>query len=97
MVDGAGREQLSVGDMGDLVAAFGFVHVMGGDQYRQPSRGQRMNLVPEIPPRLRIDAGGLLVPLQRNQIWVWGCGVRKPSPPSARCVARQLLVVCLWC
>ena len=61
IVDGAVHQQVSVGDIGDLVAALGLVHVMGGDQHRQPSRGERVDLVPEIPPRFRIDAGGRLV------------------------------------
>ena len=61
IVRSAVHQQVSVGDIGDLVAALGLVHVMGGDQYREPSRGERVDLVPEIPPRFRIDAGGRLV------------------------------------
>ena len=49
-------EQLSVGDIGEAMAALGFVHVMRGDEHGQALRGQAMDFFPEIAARLRIDA-----------------------------------------
>ena len=61
LVDRAVREQNAVGDIGDLVTALGLVHVMGGDQHGQAVRRERMDLVPELAPRLRINTCGRLV------------------------------------
>ena len=47
LVDGAVREQLAIGDIGDLVTALGLVHVMGRDEHGQAVGGERMDLVPE--------------------------------------------------
>src|SRR4029077_6740031 len=49
-------EQLSVGDIGEAMAALGFVHVMRGDEHGQALRGQTMDFFPEIAARLRVDA-----------------------------------------
>ncbi len=55
------REQNPVGDVGNLVTALGFVHVMGRYQHRQPFAGEDVDLVPELAPRFRVDTGGRLV------------------------------------
>src|SRR5665647_2943865 len=36
LADRAVHQQFAIGDVGDLVAALGLVHVMGGDQHREP-------------------------------------------------------------
>ena len=47
-VDGAVREQLAIGDIGDLVTALGLVHVVGRDQHGEPvarrARGSRSRI-----------------------------------------------------
>ena len=48
-------QQIAVGNIGQPVAAFRFVHVMGGDEKRQALGGQQLNLLPEIAPGLGID------------------------------------------
>ena len=50
-------EQPAVQNVAELVAALGLVHVMRADQHGNAARGKRMQLVPEVAPRLGIDAG----------------------------------------
>src|SRR3954447_11083026 len=61
LLDGAVCQQHAIGDVSDLVAALGLVHVMGGDQHGEPVGRERVDLVPELTPRLGIDARGRLV------------------------------------
>ena len=48
------------------MAAFGLVHVMGGDEHGDALGGKVVDLVPELTPRLGIDAGGGLVEQQQS-------------------------------
>ena len=50
--DRAVREQLAVEDVGEPVAALGLVHVVRGDEERQPLAGELVDLLPEIAARL---------------------------------------------
>src|SRR6202790_5505878 len=82
---------MTIGDIGDLVTAFGLVHVMGGDQYGQPLRRQRVDLVPEIAPPLGSEAAGRLA---QEQKWRMGKGAgaeRQPLLPAAGKFAGELL------
>ena len=54
--NGAFRQELAVGDVGDLVAALGLVHVVGRDQHRHAIRRELVDLAPELAPCLRVDA-----------------------------------------
>src|SRR5712671_6120024 len=45
----------------DVAAAFGFVHVMGGDEERDAVAGKLEEKIPELPARDRIDSGSGLV------------------------------------
>ena len=92
LVDGAVRQQMAVGDIGDLVAALGLVHVVGRDQHGQPFGGERMDLVPEIAPRLGIDAGGRLVQQQQLRIGQRAGAERQPLLPAAGELAGELLL-----
>ena len=65
LVGRALRQQLAVGDVGELVAALGLVHVVRADQHRDAARREPVQLFPEVAPRLRIDAGGRLVEQQQ--------------------------------
>ena len=65
LVGRAARDQLAVEDVGDVVAALGLVHVMGRDQHRDAALGERVDFVPEVAARLRVDARGRLVEQQQ--------------------------------
>ena len=59
------RHQPAVGDVGQLVAALGLVHVMRADQHRDAARRERVQLLPEVAARAGVDAGGRLVEQQQ--------------------------------
>ena len=92
LVDGAVRQQLAVGDIGDLVAALGLVHVMGRDEHGEAFGGERVDLVPELAPRLGIDAGGRLVEQQQLRLGQDAGAEREPLLPAARQFAGELLL-----
>ena len=60
----------------------------------RPGR-ERMNLVPELAPRLRIDAGGRLVEQQQLRIRQRAGAEREPLLPAAGERARELLLAAL--
>src|SRR6185437_13046143 len=47
-------EQPAAGDVGQLVAALGLIHVVGADENRHAAGGQAMQLLPEIAARTGI-------------------------------------------
>ena len=73
-------EQLAVGDVGEAVAALGLVHVVRGDQHGEPVGGEPVDLVPELAPRLGVDAGGGLVEQQQLGLVQ---DRRRPAPGAA--------------
>ena len=90
LVDGALRQQLAVGDVGDLVAALGLVHVVGGDQHGHALGGELVDLAPELAPRLGVDAGGRLVEQQQLGLGQDAGAERQALLPAAGQLARQL-------
>ena len=92
LLDGAVRQQHAVGDVGDLVAALGLVHVVGGDQHREPVGRERVDLVPELAPRLGIDARGRLVEQEQLRVRQGAGAEREPLLPAARELAGKLLL-----
>ena len=86
------HQQFAVGDVGDLVAALGLVHVVGRDQHGEPVGGERVDLVPELAPRLGIDAGGRLVEQQQLRARQRAGAERQPLLPAARQFAGDLLL-----
>ena len=92
LFDRAVRQQFAVGDVGDLVAALGLVHVVGRDQHREALGGERVDLVPELAPRLRIDAGGRLVEQQQFRARQRAGAERQPLLPAAGQLAGELLL-----
>ena len=88
----AARQQLAVGDIGDLVAALGLVHVVGGDQHGDALGGEPVDLVPELAPRLGIDAGGRLVEQQQPRLRQDAGAERQPLLPAARQLAGELVL-----
>jgi hypothetical protein len=93
LLDGAVRQQHAIGDVGDLMTALGLVHVMSRDQRGEPLGGERMDLVPELAPRLGINSRGRLVEQQQLRIGQGASAERKsllPPPDSspASCSSR---------
>ena len=84
-------QQPAVGDVGDAVAALGLVHVVGADQHGHAVGGQPVDLVPELAPRLGVDAGGGLVEQQQLRLVDQAGGERQPLLPAARERAGQLV------
>ncbi len=87
---GALRQQPSVGDVRQLVAAFGLVHVVRADQHRYAARRQFVQLLPEVAPRGRIHARGGFV--QQQQPWLVQQAGRQRQAllPAAGQRSRQL-------
>ena len=85
------RQQFAEGDIGDLVAALGLVHVMGGDEHGDALGGEAVNLVPEFAPRLGIDAGGRLVEQQQPRLGQDAGAEREPLLPAAGQLAGKLI------
>ena len=83
LVDRAVGEQLAVEDVGEAMAALGFIHVVRGDEERQALAGELMDLLPEIAARLRIHAGGRLVEEQQLRLVDQARGQREPLLPAA--------------
>ena len=92
LVRRAARHQPAIGDVGDLVAALGLVHVMGGDEHGDALRGQRVDLVPEGAPRLGVDARGRLVEQQQLRLVQHAGRKRQALLPAAGQRARQLVL-----
>ncbi len=88
---GAGGQQFAVGDVGDAVAALGFVHVVGRNQHGQPAAREVMDLVPEFASGLGIDAGGRLVQQQQARLVHDAGGQRQPLFPAAGQRAGELV------
>ena len=74
------------------MTALGLVHVMGGDQHGEAVGGERVDLVPEVAPRLGIDAGGRLVEQQKLRARQRAGAERQTLLPAARQFAGQLLL-----
>ena len=85
------RQQPAVEDVAELVAALGLVHVVRADQHRDAARGELVQLVPEIAPRLRIDAGGRLVEQQQLRLVQQARGERQALLPAAGQLAGELV------
>src|SRR5215207_6258009 len=57
-------EELAIRDVGDLVAALGFIHVVGRDENGHSLVSKGVDLIPEIAASLRINAGRWFVKQQ---------------------------------
>ena len=79
-------------DVDDAVAAFGLVHVVRADEDGEFARAQTMNLVPEIAPRLGIDACCRFVEQQQLRRMQHAGGEREALLPAAGQIAGQLLL-----
>ena len=87
---GAACQHHPIGDIGDLVAAFGLVHIMRRYQHGHAFAGELVNLVPELAPGLRIDPGGRLIEQQDLGVVQHSSRQREALFPAARKLAREL-------
>mmetsp|Transcript_23364 Transcript_23364/g.55525 ORF Transcript_23364/g.55525 Transcript_23364/m.55525 type:complete len:246 (+) Transcript_23364:1539-2276(+) len=81
---------MAVGDVDQLMAALGLVHVMRRDQHRDALAGEQMDLVPELAPRLGVDAGRGFVQQQQARPVQQAGGEREALLPAAGQRAGQL-------
>ena len=95
LLDRAVHQQDAVGDVRNLMTALGLVHVVGRDQHGQAFGRERMDLVPELAPRLGVDAGGRLVEQQKLRVGQRAGAEREPLLPAARQFAGKLLLAAL--
>jgi hypothetical protein len=51
-IDRASDQEISVGDIGETIATFCLIHVMGSDQDGQALSGKILNFFPEIASRM---------------------------------------------
>lgn len=91
LVHGAGGQQLAVGNIADAVAAFGLVHIVRRHQHGQPAARQAVDLVPELAPRLGIDARRRLVEQKQLRLMHDAGGQRQALLPAARQRAGKLV------
>ena len=70
-------------DQGGAMAIFGLVHVMGRDQHGDAVGGERVDEIPEPPPRCRLDARGRLVEKQDRRPMQHRAAERQPLLPAA--------------
>ena len=73
------------------MAALGLVHVVGRDQHGDALGGEVVDLVPELAPRLGIDAGRGLVEQQQLRLRQDAGAERQPLLPAARQLAGKLI------
>ena len=55
------HDQFRQVDVADMIAALGFIHVMGRHEQRHAFTGELEKQIPQLAPRDRIDAGGRLI------------------------------------
>jgi len=77
-------------EIDDALAALRLVHIVGRDKRRQPVDRHVVNEVPELAPRLGVDARGRLVEQQELRLMQHAGGEREALLPSARQLPGQL-------
>jgi hypothetical protein len=83
----AERRELTRIDERDAIAVLGFVHVVGGDDDANPVAGERIDEVPEAPPRGGVHPGGRLVEEQDRRLVQHRATKRQALLPAARKVS----------
>ena len=82
-------------EIDDALAALGLVHVVGRDERRQPLDRHVVDEVPELAPRLGVDARGRLVEQQEFRLMQDAGGEREPLLPAAGQLPGQLVAAVL--
>src|SRR6185437_1459680 len=81
---GTQRDHLSRIHQRDPMAVFGFVHVVGGDEYSVALGGELINQIPERSPGDWIHATGRLVQEENRRLMQNRAAQREPLLPTAR-------------
>src|SRR5215467_6594396 len=84
LLRGSLGEQPPVEDVTQLVAALSLVHVMRADQHRDAARRERVQLVPEVAPRLWIHACRRFIEQQQLRFVQQAGRKRQTLLPAAR-------------
>ena len=79
------------GEIDDARAALRLVHVVGRDQDGQAVARHVVDQVPELAPRLGVDAGGRLVEQQQLRLVQHAGGERQPLLPAAGQLPGELV------
>src|SRR5262245_29253061 len=90
--DRAVNEQLAVSDVGEAVAALGFIHVVRGDEKRESLGRKIVDLFPKVATRLRIDAGRRFIEQQQFRMVNEARRQREPLLPAAGQLTGQLIL-----
>src|SRR5712664_1900888 len=75
-------DELSVINVGDVAAALGLVHVMGGDEKRDAMTGKLEEEIPKLAARDGIDPGGGLVEEKKGRLVQHGAAEGKALLPA---------------
>ena len=86
----AAREQPPPRHVGQPVTTLGLVHVMRGDQKREPRRRQHVDLLPEIATGLGVHTGSRFVQQQQLRLVHQAGGQRQSLFPAARQIPRPI-------
>ena len=70
-------------DEADIGAAFGFIHVMGGDENGHAGVAQVVEQIPHLLAMDRIEAGGRLIEKKKRRLMDQGAGDGEELPHSA--------------
>src|SRR6266849_3920505 len=76
-------DEFAVVDVGDVAAALGFVHVMGGDEKGDAVAGEFEEEIPKLAARDGVDAGGGLVKKKQLGLMQHGAAKRQALLPAA--------------
>src|SRR6266581_9789256 len=86
-------DELAVINVGDVAAALGFVHVVGGDEEGDAVSTHLEEKVPELAARDRIDAGGGLIEKEKLGFMQHGAAERQTLLPSTGKLRGQAIQV----
>src|SRR5580693_7504993 len=80
-------------DIGNVTAALGLVHVVGGDEESDPVPGEFKQEIPKQAASHGVDAGGGLVQEKKFGLMEHGAAQSEPLLPSAGKLCRQAIHV----
>ena len=86
-------DELAVINVGDVAAAFGFVHVMRGDEKRDAVAGKLEEQIPELAASDGVDAGGGLVEKKKLRLMQHGAAEREALLPTAGKLRGQAIQI----
>src|SRR5258708_8442059 len=82
------RDDLAEINVSDMIAALGFVHVVGGDEKRDAMSRELEKKIPKLAPRDGIDAGSGLVEKEEWRLMQHGAPESETLLPASRKLPR---------